>query len=133
MRDYMRKRRQHSETKEKDRESTFKSMNKVRQSKDFQEKELAAKRISRQKPETKDKDRESTLKSMNKARQRRDFSMKEGEAKKLKRANIEQVEKERIAKRESRCKKKEIVKGKLIEYVKLRKGHVHSLENMNRY
>ena len=78
MKNYMRKRREQSdEQRQKDRESSLKSKSKARQSKEFQEKELAAKRHNRLNPETKEKNRESTLKSMKKARQSKEFQEKE--------------------------------------------------------
>nr|XP_022311170.1 splicing regulatory glutamine/lysine-rich protein 1-like [Crassostrea virginica] len=105
MKNYMRKRREQSDKqRQNDRKSSLKSKSKARQSKEFQEKELAAKRHNRLNPETKEKERESTLKSKSKARQSKEFQEKELAAKRHNRLNPETKEKERESTLNSKSK-----------------------------
>ncbi|XP_062614791.1 uncharacterized protein LOC134276564 [Saccostrea cucullata] len=95
MRNYMRKRRENSLIKQKDRESNLRSMTKARQSKEFKEKELASKKIVRENPERKQKDRESNLRSMTKARKSKEFREKELASKQKNRENFQTKQKDR--------------------------------------
>ncbi|XP_061190194.1 uncharacterized protein LOC133198057 [Saccostrea echinata] len=95
MRNYMRKRRENSQKRERDKESTLRSMTKARQSKEFKEKELASKNSFRKNPETKKQDRESSLESKNKARKSKEFKDKELASKQRVRENPETKLKDR--------------------------------------
>ncbi|XP_062607507.1 splicing regulatory glutamine/lysine-rich protein 1-like [Saccostrea cucullata] len=104
MRNYMRKRRENSLIKQKDRESNLRSMTKARQSKEFKEKELTSKKIVRENPERKQKDRESNLRSMTKARKSKEFREKELASKQKNRENFQTKQKDRESKLQSMTK-----------------------------
>ncbi|XP_062570615.1 uncharacterized protein LOC134232646, partial [Saccostrea cucullata] len=95
MRNYMRKRRENSQIKQRDKESTLRSMTKARQSTEFKKRELASQRTVRENPKTKLKLRESTLKSMTKARQNKEFKERELASKQRARENPETKQKDR--------------------------------------